>query len=87
MKPINRKLDNLGRITIPTSYREALGINPGDNLEVYLEGNKIVYKKPTEAGNIKKQLHDLMDVVESAAPADAQQILHYLQCAENFLEV
>lgn len=87
MKPISRKLDNLGRITIPTSYREALGLVPGDKLEVYLEGNKIVYRKPTGAEDMKKQLHDLMDAVESTAPSNKRSlILRCLQSAEEFLE-
>lgn len=88
MKPINRKLDNLGRITIPTSYREALGLVPGDKLEVYLDGNEIVYRKPTGAEDMKQQLQDLMDVVESAAPSETQyEIMRHLKSVENLLEV
>lgn len=87
MKPINRKLDNLGRITIPTSYREALGLVPGDKLEVYLDGNEIVYRKPTRAENIKKQLHDLIDAVESELPSNKRSlILRCLQSAKEFME-
>lgn len=87
MKSITRKLGSLGRVTIPTTYLEALNLNSGDKLEVYLEGNKIIFKKPTQSQEIKKQAQDLIDAVKSSAPGDTQfTILRHLYSVENLLE-
>lgn len=40
-----RKLDNLGRIVIPKELRTVLGIDIGDSLEVYTEGDQIILHK------------------------------------------
>lgn len=40
-----RKIDDLGRVVIPMDFREELNIKTGDPLEVYIEGEKVVFKK------------------------------------------
>jgi len=42
---ITRTIDNLGRITIPISFRKRLNINVGDELNISLVDDSIVYKK------------------------------------------
>lgn len=42
---IVRKIDNLGRITLPIELRRNLGVDCGDPLEIYTESNAIVLKK------------------------------------------
>ncbi len=42
---IVRKVDNLGRIVIPKEMRKTMGINPKDPIELYVEGNNIIFKK------------------------------------------
>ena len=42
---IVRKTDALGRIVLPTELRQTLGIEVGDSLELYTQGDKIVLKK------------------------------------------
>ena len=44
-RSVTRKIDDLGRITVPADFREELGIEVGDVLEVYMEEGKIVYEK------------------------------------------
>lgn len=39
------KLDDKGRLLVPASEREALGIRPGDTLFVERRGNTLVYIK------------------------------------------
>lgn len=43
MKP--RSIDEVGRIVIPKPMRDELGINAGDDLAIYTEGNKIIIEK------------------------------------------
>lgn len=42
---IVRKVDELGRVVIPIELRRSLGIEEKDELEIYVEDDKIVLKK------------------------------------------
>ena len=42
---IVRKVDELGRIVLPIELRRTLDIEERDQLEIYLDGDKIVLKK------------------------------------------
>ncbi|CEH28174.1 AbrB family transcriptional regulator [Aneurinibacillus migulanus] len=42
---IVRKLDNLGRVVFPIELRNKLGIQIGDSLEIFVDGEQIVFKK------------------------------------------
>lgn len=46
---IVRKVDELGRIVLPIELRRNLGIEDGDSLEIYMEGDKVVLKKHENA--------------------------------------
>jgi transcriptional pleiotropic regulator of transition state genes len=40
-----RKVDELGRITIPIELRRTMDIDDGDALEIYVDSDKIILKK------------------------------------------
>jgi len=42
---IVRKVDELGRVVIPIELRRTLGIDLKDPLEIYVEGESIIFKK------------------------------------------
>lgn len=42
---IIRSVDELGRIVLPKSMRQHLEINERDQLEIFVEGNRIVLQK------------------------------------------
>lgn len=42
---IVRRLDDLGRIVIPKDMRRTLDIQEGDPLEIFVEGESIIFKK------------------------------------------
>ena len=50
---IIRRIDDLGRIVIPKEVRRALGINDGDPLEIFRNGNDIVLRKYSFADDDK----------------------------------
>lgn len=60
-----RKIDDLGRITVPADFREELGIEVGDVLEVYMEDGKIVYEK-IDKPDLKQQIESLKDRINKA---------------------
>jgi len=37
-----KKIDNLGRVVVPKGYRQMLGLQPGDPLDVGVNGNSLV---------------------------------------------
>ena len=57
-----RKLDELGRIVIPKSLRDILKIEQGDNIEFYLEDNKIILKKTSQIEMNENELYMLLQL-------------------------
>lgn len=64
-RSIKREIDDLGRITVPADFREELGIEVGDVLEVYMEDGKIVYEKIDKI-DPKQQIESLKDRINKA---------------------
>ena len=58
---IVRKLDELGRITLPIELRRTLGVSERDPLEIFVDEDRIVLQKyePTDIFNGEK--NDLYD--------------------------
>ena len=42
---IDRKVDELGRIVLPSELRKSLGIEVKDSLEIYTSGDSVILKK------------------------------------------
>lgn len=42
---MKKRIDNYYRITIPSEYRNNLGLTKGDEIEIYEEDNKIILSK------------------------------------------
>lgn len=42
---IVRKVDELGRVVIPIELRRTLGIEIKDSLEIYTDGESVIFKK------------------------------------------
>lgn len=45
MAGIVRMVDRLGRLTLPIEFAETLGVGPGTDLEVLLDGDSVVLRK------------------------------------------
>lgn len=45
---VRRKVDDLGRIVIPVGFRRSLGIDLGDEVEISIDGERVVILKPSE---------------------------------------
>lgn len=43
---MTRKVDELGRIVLPIEYRQSLNISEKDELEITLDSDKIIIRKP-----------------------------------------
>lgn len=40
-----RKVDELGRVTLPKELRRTLGIESSDPVEIFIDGDKVILKK------------------------------------------
>lgn len=65
---VTRQVDDLGRITIPKSYREELNIKEGEQVEVELSNDHLVvtqFNKIKTKEEIQEKLNQLVESVTS----------------------
>ena len=58
---IVRRLDDLGRITLPIELRRSLGIVDRDSLEIVVEGDKIILTKFQNEDIFTGETEDLIE--------------------------
>ncbi|MDD5935288.1 MAG: AbrB/MazE/SpoVT family DNA-binding domain-containing protein [Clostridiales bacterium] len=58
---IVRKLDELGRITLPIELRRTLGVSERDPLEIFVDEGKIILQKYEPADIFNGNKDDLVD--------------------------
>jgi len=56
-----RRLDELGRITIPMELRKNFNLQERDSLQIYVEGTKIILEKYSPADIFTGQTEDLVE--------------------------
>ncbi|WP_058301721.1 AbrB/MazE/SpoVT family DNA-binding domain-containing protein [Gorillibacterium timonense] len=44
---IVRRIDDLGRVVIPKEIRSTMGITEGEPLEIFVDGDRIIFRKYT----------------------------------------
>ena len=58
---IVRQVDDLGRLVIPKEISNTYYIAPGDNLEIFTEGDTIILRKYQPADIFTGEMEDLVD--------------------------
>jgi AbrB family looped-hinge helix DNA binding protein len=67
-RSVTRRLDDLGRIVIPSDFREELGMEPGEKVEIYIEEGRLVLKKTvkidslSEINSLKERISKAYDI-------------------------
>lgn len=67
-RSVTRKIDELGRVVIPSDFREELGMEPGEKLEIYIEEGRLVLKKTvkidslSEINSLKERISKAYDI-------------------------
>ena len=46
---MSRKVDDLGRIVIPAEMRKGFGIKEGDQLDISVEGERLIFSKKQDS--------------------------------------
>jgi AbrB family looped-hinge helix DNA binding protein len=71
---IRRKVDDLGRITLPIEFRRTLGIEVQDKVNVQFKDNGIYVFKQTEEDILKNKLEDVILAVNDCKDIDAGEV-------------
>lgn len=65
---MNRKIDDLGRIVIPSEMRKHIGIKNGQDVNVELVDNKVIISNPNN--------NSILDKLEQWLESDEVELLH-----------
>ncbi len=58
-----RRIDELGRIVLPKEIRRNLGIREGENLEIFVEDDKVILKKYSKIKDFKEIINQICEIV------------------------
>lgn len=58
---IVRKVDELGRVTLPKELRRTLGINEEDPMEIFTDGDRIILRKYEPGCLLCGSMHELRE--------------------------
>lgn len=67
-RSVTRRLDDLGRIVIPSDFREELGMEPGEKVEIYIEEGRVILKRTVKAdplseiSSLKERINKAHDI-------------------------
>lgn len=84
-RSVTRRLDDLGRIVIPSDFREELGMKPGEKVEIYIDEGKVILKRTVNT-DPKHEIEMLTDRINKAyqialdndipSPSSAEEEMH-----------
>lgn len=64
-RSVTRKIDELGRVVIPSNFREELGIEPGEKVEIYIEEGRVILKRTVKADPLS-EINSLKERISKA---------------------
>ena len=65
---VTREIDELGRVVIPSDFRKELGMKPGEKVEIYTDGGRVILKRVvktdplSEISNLKERINKAYDI-------------------------
>ena len=74
---IVRRVDDLGRIVIPKELRDTMDIEEKEPLEIYVEGDKVIFKKYRPGCIFCGDVEEVFEFKDKNGGS---------KCKENFLE-
>ena len=81
---VTKKIDDLGRIVIPKDFRQQLGIEEGESLEISIQDNKIVIEKQTDEDLVEDVL--TKEEYQGAVEETLEDVQDYLGKISELLE-
>ena len=65
-----RKIDELGRIVIPKEIRKNLNIRSGEDVQIYIEDDKIILKKYQKILSIKENAQKYLNMISKLTSSE-----------------
>ncbi len=65
---VTRRIDELGRVVIPKEFRRLLSIRDGENLEIFIEDDKIVLRKYLFMKTLLDFSNDIISIYSDILP-------------------
>lgn len=80
---IVRRIDDLGRIVIPKEMRTTFRLREGDPLEIFINGDEIIFKKYSPVGEISLYINRYADILYKICglPVAICDKEHIISCA------
>lgn len=87
---IVRRIDDIGRVIIPKELRDAMRFEPGDQVEIFVDDDAIVYRKYKAAEIALEEialdlLADLEESVSGLDDFERKEIERHIRRIEMFL--
>lgn len=67
---IVRRIDDLGRVVVPSGMRKILNISKGDSIEVFMENGTICFRKYYPEDNCKMLVSQAVEALQGDDTAD-----------------
>ena len=64
-RSVTRRLDDLGRIVIPSDFREELGMEESEKIEIYIEEGRVILKRTVKADPLS-EINSLKERISKA---------------------
>ncbi len=58
-----RRIDELGRIVLPKEIRRHLGIREGENLEIFVENDRVILKKYSKIKDYRETIENICELI------------------------
>ena len=87
---IIRRVDDFGRVVIPKDVRKAVKIKENDPLEIFVDGDMVVFSKYSASGELGRTLQKAKDLIKDTpfpylSEERASAILEKLEEIEKML--
>lgn len=82
---IVRRIDDIGRVIIPKELRDAMRFEPGDQVEIFVDDDAIVYRKYKAAEIALDLLADLEESVSGLDDFERKEIERHIRRIEMLL--
>lgn len=88
MKPTGmvRKVDQLGRVVLPIELRRTFELASDDNVEIFVDNEKIILRKYAPACMICGKIKDLIFIQDQKICRDCIEALYYRMYREKYHE-
>lgn len=83
---IVRRIDDIGRVVIPKELRDAMRFEPGDQVEIFVDDDAVVYRKYKAAEIALDLLADLEESVSDMDDFERNRIGRHIRKIELILK-